>query len=113
MLNSTMSRTPALAPADAAPTSFRGSAARIWRITAGRHGWPAAGMTTLAVLAVVLAWTALAVVWVLVVAGWLALWMLAIVGWLVLALVYLVLPWRVIRLSGMRPPRLRLRRRAA
>jgi len=39
-----------------APMSFMGSAQRIWRITRYRAGWAAAGMITLAVLAVIVAW---------------------------------------------------------
>lgn len=40
----------------AAPMSFTGSARRIWRMTGGRSGWPLAGMITLAVLTIIVAW---------------------------------------------------------
>lgn len=40
----------------AAPMSFAGSAERIWRITNDRSGWPLAGMVSLAVLLIILAW---------------------------------------------------------
>ena len=64
---------PGLASADvviAAPASFTGSAQRIWRITRGHTGWPAAGFVTLAVLAVVVAW-ALVACWYLIWGIWL------------------------------------------
>lgn len=54
----------------AAPMSFAGSSARIWRITEGRDGWALAGMVTLAVLAVLLAW-ALVLAWYLLWGIWL------------------------------------------
>lgn len=40
-----------------APLSFAGSAQRIWHMTRNHDGWAYAGMTILAVLAVILAWT--------------------------------------------------------
>ncbi len=40
-----------------APASFAGSSQRIWRITRNHSGWPAAGFVTLAIVAVLLAWT--------------------------------------------------------
>jgi hypothetical protein len=43
-----------------APMSFAGSAQRIWRITTGHERWAYAGLVTLALLAVTLAWAAVA-----------------------------------------------------
>ena len=46
-----------------APMSFSGSAKRIWRITEGDHGGAAkAGLVTLAILLIALAWC-LVVIW--------------------------------------------------
>jgi hypothetical protein len=39
-----------------APMSFAGSAQRIWHITRDHAGWAYAGMVTLAILAITLAW---------------------------------------------------------
>jgi heme/copper-type cytochrome/quinol oxidase subunit 2 len=39
-----------------APMSFAGSAQRIWHITRDHAGWAYAGMVTLAILAIILAW---------------------------------------------------------
>jgi hypothetical protein len=41
-----------------APMSFTGSAQRIWHITRDHVGWAYAGMVTLAILAITLAWAA-------------------------------------------------------
>ncbi len=43
-----------------APMSFAGSAQRIWHITYDHAGWAAAGFVTLALLAITLAWAAVA-----------------------------------------------------
>jgi hypothetical protein len=40
-----------------APLSFSGSAQRIWHITRNRESWAFAGMVTLALLFILLAWT--------------------------------------------------------
>jgi hypothetical protein len=40
--------------------SFAGSAQRIWRITYGHAAWAYAGLVTLAILAVTVAWAAVA-----------------------------------------------------
>lgn len=45
-----------------APMSFAGSAQRIWHITWKRAGWPLAGMATLALVAIVVAW-AVVLIW--------------------------------------------------
>jgi hypothetical protein len=42
----------------AAPMSFAGSAQRIWLLARGRAGWALAGLGTLAVLLIVIAWAA-------------------------------------------------------
>jgi hypothetical protein len=45
-----------------APTSFSGSAKRIWRITEGEHGGAAkAGLVTAAILLIALAWSLVAI----------------------------------------------------
>ena len=75
----------------AAPMSFTGSAQRIWHITWGRAGWPAAGFITLALLAVVLAWTA--------VLAWYLIWGV------------LLVPYRLIRRPGRKRRRMELRHR--
>lgn len=62
-----------------APLSFAGSAQRIWHITRNRESYAFAGMVTLALLFVVLAWTF--------VLAWYLLWGL----WLI--------PYRLIRRS--------------
>jgi hypothetical protein len=52
-----------LASADvvvSAPMSFAGSGQRIWRITYGHVSWAYAGFVTLAILAVTVAWVAVA-----------------------------------------------------
>ena len=41
-----------------APMSFTGSAQRIWHITSGRYGWAYAGMVTLAISSITVAWAA-------------------------------------------------------
>jgi hypothetical protein len=54
----------------AAPMSFTGSAQRIWHITQGRAGWPAAGFGALAVLAITVMW-AVILVWYTIFGLWL------------------------------------------
>jgi hypothetical protein len=75
----------------AAPMSFTGSAQRIWHITWGRAGWPAACFTTLALLGIVVAWAA--------VLAWYLIWGL------------LLVPYRLIRRSGRKRRRMELRHR--
>ena len=53
-----------------APVSFAGSAQRIWRITRDHAGWAYAGLVTLAVLAITLAWAAV-LCWYLIFGLWL------------------------------------------
>lgn len=75
----------------AAPMSFTGSAQRIWHITWGRDGWPAAGFITLALLAIAVAWCLVLC------------WYAAFTIWLI--------PYRLVRRAGRKRRRMELRHR--